>query len=93
MSFLKDLYDGEIRPCEKIPDTDEFKAAQSALSKAAKDLDEVLTAEQKVLFNAYKERFFECIDHSYAHAYKLGFLHGAELIKEIPKSDRLPETE
>lgn len=65
MSFLKDLYNGEIRPCEEIPDTDEFKAAQSALSKAAKDLDEVLTAEQKVLFNAYKERFFECIDHSY----------------------------
>lgn len=52
-----------------------------------------MTAEQKVLFNAYKERFFECIDHSYAHAYKLGFLHGAELIKEIPKSDRLPVTE
>ena len=75
MSFLKDLYNGEIRPCEEIPDTDEFKAAQ------------------KVLFNAYKERFFECIDHSYAHAYKLGFLHGAELIKEIPKSDRLPVTE
>ena len=93
MSFLKDLYDGEIRPCEEIPDTDEFKAAQSALSKAAKDLDEVLTAEQKVLFNAYKERFFECIDHSYAHAYKMGFLHGAILIKEIPKSDRLPVTE
>ena len=93
MSFLKDLYDGEIRPCEEIPDTDEFKAAQSALSKAAKDLDEVLTAEQKVLFNAYKERFFECIDHLYAHAYKLGFLHGAKLISEIPESDRLPKTE
>ena len=68
MSFLKDLYNGEIRPCEEIPDTDEFKAAQSALSKAAKELDDALTAEQKVLFNAYKERFFECIDHSYAHA-------------------------
>lgn len=93
MSFLKDLYDGEIRPCEEIPDTDEFKAAQSALSKAAKELDDALTAEQKVLFNAYKEQFFECINHSYAHAYKLGFLHGAELIKEIPKSDRLPVTE
>ena len=52
MSFLKELYDGEIRPCEEIPDTDEFKAAQSALSKAAKDLDEALTAEQKELFNA-----------------------------------------
>ena len=47
MSFLKELYDGEIRPCEEIPDTDEFKAAQSALSKAAKELDEALTAEQK----------------------------------------------
>lgn len=93
MSFLKDLYDGEIRPCEEIPDTDEFKAAQSALSKAAKELDDALTAEQKVLFGAYKERFFECIDHSYAHAYKLGFLHGAELIKEIPNPDRLPESE
>ena len=54
MSFLKDLYDGEIRPCEEIPDTDEFKAAQSALSKAAKELDDALTAEQKVLFKAYK---------------------------------------
>ena len=64
MSFLKDLYDGEIRPCEEIPHSDEFKAAQSALSKAAKELDDALTAEQKVLFNAYKERFFECIDHS-----------------------------
>ena len=93
MSFLKDLYDGEIRPCEEIPDTDEFKAAQSALSKAAKDLDEVLTAEQKMLFNAYKERFFECIDHSHAHAYTLGFLHVAPLINPIPNPDRLPETE
>lgn len=93
MSFLKDLYDGEIRPCEEIPDTDEFKAAQSALSKAAKELDEALTAEQKELFGAYKEWFFKCIDLSYAHAYEMGFLHGAELIKEIPKPDRLPKTE
>ena len=93
MSFLKDLYDGEIRPCEEIPHSDEFKAAQSALSKAAKERDDAMTAEQKVLFNADKELFIECIDHSYAHAYKLGFLHGAELIKEIPNPDRLPETE
>ena len=61
MSFLKDLYDGEIRPCEEIPHTDEFKAAQSALSKAAKELDEALTAEQKELFCTYKERFFDCV--------------------------------
>lgn len=93
MSFLKELYDGEIRPCEEIPDTDEFKAAQSALSKAAKELDDALTAEQKELFGAYKDRFFKCVDLSYAHAYKMGFLHGAELIKEIPESDRLPKTE
>ena len=26
MSFLKDLYDGEIRPCEEIPDTDQSSA-------------------------------------------------------------------
>ena len=93
MSFLKDLYDGEIRPCEEIPDTDEFKAAQSALSKATKELDDALTAEQKVLFNAYKERFFDCVHLSYAHAYEMGFMHGAKLISEIPESDRLPETE
>ena len=93
MSFLKELYDGEIRPCEEIPDTDEFKAAQSALSKAAKDLDDALTAEQKELFNAYKDRFFDCVHLSYAHAYEMGFLHGAKLISEIPESDRLPKTE
>lgn len=93
MSFLKKLYDGEIRPCEEIPHTDEFKAAQSALSRASQELDDALTAEQKVLFCTYKERFFECIHQSYAHAYKMGFLHGAELIKEIPESDRLPKTE
>lgn len=93
MSFLKDLYDGEIRPCEEIPHTDEFKAAQSALSKAAKDLDDALTAKQKELFNAYKDRFFDCVHLSYAHAYEMGFLHGAKLISEIPESDRLPKTE
>ena len=93
MSFLKELYEGEICPCEQIPDTDEFKAAQSALSRASQELDDALTAEQKELFNAYKAKFFECIHQSYAHAYKMGFLHGAELIKEIPESDRLPKTE
>lgn len=93
MSFLKQLYEGEICPCEEIPDTVEFKAAQSALSKASQELDDALTAEQKELFNAYKEKFFKCIHESYAHAYKMGFLHGAELIKEIPNPDRLPESE
>ena len=40
----------------------------------------------------YQEEMQRKAQH-YAHAYKLGFLHGAELIKEIPNPDRLPETE
>ena len=93
MNFFQKLYGGEICPAEEIPDTDEFKAAQKALSQASQDLFETLTAEQRILLDKYQGAHAHCTDIIYADAFKRGFLLGAEFIKEIPKPDRLPKTE
>lgn len=93
MNFFQKLYSGEICPAEEIPDTDEFKAAQRALTKASQDLFVTLTAEQRELLDKYQSAHSKCTDLIYADAFKHGFLLGAEFIKEIPKPDRLPKTE
>lgn len=93
MDFFQKLYGGEICPAEEIPDTDEFKAAQKALTKASQDLFETLTAEQRKMLDKYQGAHAKCAELFYADAFKRGFLLGAEFIKEISKPDRLPKTE
>ena len=93
MNFFQKLYNGEICPCEQIPKTDEFKTAQKVLSAASQNLSVTLTEEQRELLDKYQGALAKCVGLTYADAYKQGFLHGAEFIKEIPNPDRLSETE
>lgn len=93
MSFFRALYTGQLCPAEEIPDTDEFRTAQKALSKASQKLHDSLTAEQRELLENYQSAFADCTELIYAEAFRQGFLHGAEFIKEIPHTDRLPKTE
>lgn len=88
MSFFHELYRGQLCPAEQIPDTEQFRTANSALALASQELEATLSQEQKKLLDGYKNALAECSEMIYAEAFRQGFLLGAEFLNEIPEAYR-----
>lgn len=82
MDFFKEFYNGEINPAEEIAvaiaGDSKYKELLSKLSQTAK-LSEGLDDEAQRIIGQYREAFEELINLHELHAFKMGFIRGAEL--------------
>ena len=93
MDFFKELYNGDIYPAEEIAvniaDDPKYKELSANLSQAAarlKDQDE----EVQQFVGQYRDSFELLISLHEHHAFKVGFIRGAELKKSVDKTNTKP---
>ena len=82
MDFFKELYNGDVYPAEEIavdigadPKYKELLAKLAEAGKQAENADD----ETQQIVRRYREAFEDLIGLHELHAFKVGFIRGAEL--------------
>ncbi|MBQ9517216.1 MAG: helix-turn-helix domain-containing protein [Eubacterium sp.] len=59
MTTLENLYNGNINPCEleRLSERKDYKTATTRVSEAQKELEEILTETQQLLFDKYTKEW------------------------------------
>lgn len=84
MSFLRDLYRGNINVSEyNTPDTAEFKAAVKASVLASKVFQASLTEEQRILYDEYNVVRAHLNDLEQEDYFCRGFKLGVQWMMEV----------
>ena len=84
MGFFYKLFNGEICPIENlVRQTPEYTKALHELAAASEKLEKSLTPEQSDLFYAMKNAKAEVETLLQAEAYRMGFIGGLEMKKDI----------
>ena len=90
MDFFKELYNGDVYPAEEIAvdigDDPKYKELLAKLSEAASQAENADDATQRIV-RRYREAFEDLISLHELHAFKIGFIRGAELRKAISKTN------
>ena len=91
MYFFKELYNGDIYPAEEIAvdiaSDPKYKELSSKLSDAAKQAENADEETQRIV-RQYREAYEDLISLHELHAFKIGFIRGAELIQAISKTNK-----
>ena len=90
MDFFKELYNGDVYPAEEIAvdiaSDPKYKELLAKLSDAAKQAANADDETQQIV-RRYREAFEDLISLHELHAFKIGFIRGAELRKAISKTN------
>ena len=91
MDFFKELYNGDIYPAEEIAvdigDDPKYKELLAKLSEAASQAENADDESQQIV-RRYRETFEDLIGLHELHAFKVGFIRGAELRQAISKTNK-----
>ena len=91
MDFFKELYNGDIYPAEEIAvdigDDPKYKELLAKLSEAASQAENADDETQQIV-RRYRETFEDLIGLHELHAFKVGFIRGAELRQAISKTNK-----
>jgi hypothetical protein len=84
MTILENLYNGNINPCEleKLHKRCEYKTAVSHVNITRDKLDEILTEEQKEVFEEYITQWDEMSSIVEEEIFKTGFSLGLRIAAE-----------
>lgn len=84
MSILKELYNGNICPCERsVRKGSEFHRLSQIISETESRLLTGLTAEQKALYEVIFENIYQQQDISETEIFAEGFRLGASTMLEV----------
>ena len=90
MDFFKELYNGDVYPAEEIAvgiaSDPKYKELSAKLSDAAKQAANTDDESQQIV-RRYREAFEDMISLHELHAFKIGFIRGAELRQAISKTN------
>ena len=90
MDFFKELYNGDIYPAEEIAvdiaSNPKYKDLSSKLAEAASQAENADDETQRIV-RQYREAFEDLISLHKLHAFKIGFIRGAELRQTISKTN------
>lgn len=90
MDFFKELYNGDVYPAEEIAvdigDDPKYKELLAKLSEAASQAENADDETQQIV-RQYREAFEDLIGLHELHAFKVGFIRGAELRQAISKTN------
>ena len=95
MDFFKELYNGDIYPAEEIAvdiaSDPKYKELSPKLAEAGKQAENADDETQQIV-RRYREAFEDLISQDLIslhelHAFKIGFIRGAELRKAISKTN------
>ena len=91
MDFFKELYNGDVYPAEEIAvdigDDPKYKELLAKLSEAASQAENADDETQQIV-RRYRETFEDLIGLHELHAFKVGFIRGAELRQAISKTNK-----
>ena len=91
MDFFKELYNGDIYPAEEIAvdiaSDPKYKELLAKLAKAGKQAENADDETQQIV-RRYRETFEDLIGLHELHAFKVGFIRGAELRQAISKTNK-----
>ena len=91
MDFFKELYNGDIYPAEEIAvdiaSDPKYKELSPKLAEAGKQAENADDETQQIV-RRYREAFEDLISLHELHAFKVGFICGAELRKAISKTNK-----
>lgn len=81
MDFLKELYCGNIEPCEMPPrDSKEFRKALCIFSECEEKLQETLSGEEKKLFLKMVDAHGDLMASASVDNFKRGFRLAAQML-------------
>ena len=82
MDFFKELYNGDVYPAEEIAvdigDDPKYKELLAKLAEAGKQAENADDETQQIV-RRYRATFEDLIGLHELHAFKVGFIRGAEL--------------
>ena len=91
MDFFKELYNGDVYPAEEIAvdigDDPKYKELLAKLAEAGKQAENADDETQQIV-RRYRETFEDLIGLHELHAFKVGFICGAELRQAISKTNK-----
>ncbi len=91
MDFFKELYNGDVYPAEEIAvdigDDPKYKELLAKLAEAGKQAENADDETQQIV-RRYRETFEDLIGLHELHAFKVGFIRGAELRQAISKTNK-----
>ena len=91
MDFFKELYNEDVYPAEEIAvdigDDPKYKELLAKLAEAGKQAENADDETQQIV-RRYRETFEDLIGLHELHAFKVGFICGAELRQAISKTNK-----
>ena len=90
MDFFKELYNGDIYPAEEIAVDiagGSIRSCRQSSPKRERKQAENADDETQQIVRRYREAFEDLISLHELHAFKIGFIRGAELRKAISKTN------
>ena len=82
--IIDEIFSGNIRPAEDpLPTTDSFQTAQKVAFAIEQRVEETLSVEQKLHWNAYLNARMELTDEYCRAFYRKGVIFGIRLMLEV----------